>query len=146
MSARSIFSALAGIAVLLLLVAGCTSLAPAPVPPPPRDALTAFSLEGRFSLYNDAKSYSGRLDWTYRPTASELLLSSPFGQGLAEIVSDADGARLTGSDGRTHTAADAETLTQEVLGYPLPLTRLADWIRGRTPAGAGRIVGCAEKK
>lgn len=139
MSARSFLSALAGIAALLLLVSGCASLTTPPVPPPPRDTLAAFSLEGRFALNHETRSYSGRISWTYRPNASELLLSSPFGQGLAEIVTDADGARLTGSDGSIRTAPDAETLTREVLGYPLPLKQLADWVRGRTPPGSGRL-------
>lgn len=61
---------------------------------------------------------------------NELLLSSPFGQGMAEIVTSESGARLTGSDGRVYEASDAETLTRQVLGYPLPLARLADWVRG----------------
>jgi len=139
MSVRSFLSALAGVAVLLLLVSGCASLTPPSVPPPPRDALAAFSLEGRFALNHETRSYSGRISWTYRPNASELLLSSPFGQGLAEIVTDADGARLTGSDGRIRTAPDAETLTREVLGYALPLKQLADWVRGRTPPGGGHF-------
>lgn len=50
---------------------------------------------------------------------------------MAEIVSDANGARLTTSDGKVYAAVDAETLTRDVLGYPLPLAQLTDWVRGR---------------
>lgn len=93
--------------------------------------LDAFSLEGRFSLRNEDKSYSGRMSWRHDRDGDEVLLSSPLGQGIAEIVSDADGARLTANDGRVYSAADAEMLTREVLGYPLPLEQMSDWVRGR---------------
>ncbi len=98
---------------------------------PARATLDAFSLEGRFSLRNEDKSYSGRMSWRHDRGGDEVLLSSPLGQGIAEIVSDADGARLTANDGRVYSAADAETLTREVLGYPLPLEQMSDWVRGR---------------
>ena len=62
-----------------------------------------------------------------------MLLSSPFGQGLAEIVSDAGGARLATSDGSSYTAETADELLQSILAYPLPLSKLLDWLRGRNP-------------
>lgn len=129
-----------GLCLCLSMLSGCASLLSSSEPAePPREALTEFVLEGRFSLFHDGKNYSGRLDWTHRETGSELLLSSPFGQGLAEIVTDAGGARLTQSDGKTFVAPDVETLTQDVLGYPLPLGRMADWMRGQVPSGQGRL-------
>ena len=98
---------------------------------PARSTLDAFSLEGRFSLRNEDTSYSGRLSWRHDRGGDEVLLSSPLGQGIAEIVSGADGARLTANDGQIYSAADAETLTRDVLGYPLPLAQMSDWVRGR---------------
>ena len=98
---------------------------------PSRATLDAFLLEGRFSLRNEDKSYSGRLSWRHERGGDRVLLSSPLGQGMAEIVSDPEGAQLTASDGQVYSAADAETLTRDVLGYPLPLARMSDWVRGR---------------
>ena len=84
---------LAALGLVVSLVSGCASTAFAPSSAvPSREALDRFSLEGRFSLSQDSKNYSGRLRWTYRGVSSELLLSSPFGQGIAEIVTDARGA------------------------------------------------------
>ena len=118
-----------------LLVCGCAVLQTAPTPAPPaRTTLDAFSLEGRFSLRHENRNYSGRLSWRHRGELNTVLLSSPFGQGVAEISTDERGASLTTSDGKQETAVDAETLTQRVLGYPLPLTALTDWIRGRDDA------------
>lgn len=99
-----------------------------------RAALGDFSIEGRFSLRQDGKSYSGRLSWQHAGVNNDLVLSSPFGQGMAEIVTRAEGARLTTSNGQVHTAPDAELLTDQVLGYPLPLLQLTDWVRARVDA------------
>jgi outer membrane lipoprotein LolB len=38
---------------------------------------------------------------------------------------------LTTADRREYRAADAELLTERVLGFRLPLGGLADWVRGR---------------
>jgi outer membrane lipoprotein LolB len=115
---------------------------------PGRDALRSFALDGRFALRHEDKSYSGRLSWRHAEAkegsdrnedsdnSDEILLASPLGQGLAEIVSNAGGARLTTSDGRSYAGENAEVLTQRVLGYPLPLGKLADWVRGRRHRGA----------
>jgi outer membrane lipoprotein LolB len=119
-----------GLLLGVLLLGGCANLPSAPSTAPPRDALLAFTLEARFSLRHEDKSYSGRLSWRHAGMNNELLLSSPFGQGMAEIVTSASGARLTSSDGRVYEAEDAETLTRQVLGYPLPLDQLTDWVRG----------------
>ncbi len=120
----------------LSCLAGCASWFSVGVPLPERAALERFSLEGRFSLSYEGRSYSGRLSWRHVGARNEVLLSSPFGQGLAEIVTGEDLARLTTAEGQVHVAADAETLTRQVLGYALPLSRLTDWVRGRHGSGA----------
>lgn len=127
---------------LVLLAATLGIGACAALPPPnsvpvslQRDSLTSFSVAGRFSLRYEGKNYVGRLVWRHDTGRNELVLSSPLGQGMAEIVSDADGARLTSSDGSTRSAASTDELLQSVLGYPLPLNSLADWLRGHHPAG-----------
>ena len=106
--------------VALLGVTACSSAPPSAEPPLPvrRDALQAFSLAGRFSLRQEGHSYSGRLDWRHADDSDELLLSSPLGQAMAEIVSTPDGARLNSGDGKLQTAASAdELLRQGALNY-----------------------------
>lgn len=125
----------AGYVLLALLLTACAALPSAQGEQPSRDSLADFSLEGRFALRYEEKNYSGRLSWRHLGNHNELLLSSPFGQGLAEIVSEPQQARLTLSDGKIYEAADAEMLTRQVLGYPLPLAQLTDWVRGRTAGG-----------
>ena len=121
------------IVVSALSLAACAAL-PTSAPEPAvlsRYALDDFVIEGRFSLRQNEQNHSGRLRWKHAGGSDEVLLSSPFGQGVAEIVADARSASLTASDGKTYSAADTESLTEQVLGYRLPLSLLADWVRGR---------------
>ena len=131
------FSAMSGLllrvlcAMLVFALSGCAGLGERAELTPPREALGAFELEGRFALRHGEQQFSGRLSWRHVGGENVVLLSSPFGQGLAEIVTDPLGARLTTSDGKTYQSADGEGLTARVLGYPLPISKLADWLRGR---------------
>jgi outer membrane lipoprotein LolB len=50
---------------------------------------------------------------------------------MARIIRRGDEVTLTAQDGREFRAADAESLTDQVLGFRLPLIGLADWVRGR---------------
>lgn len=125
-----------------MLLAGCAAV-PQTIPQNgalTRAALEFFTLEARFSLRHEERSYSGLLSWRHAPGRDAMFLASPLGQGIAEIVSDAGGVRLTGSDGKVYAAADATTLTQGVLGFPLPLERLSAWVLGRNVADAGHLA------
>lgn len=135
--AAALCSTLLAGALLGTLLGGCAALPAAPAAAvTQRDTLDDFALEGRFSLRHEDKNYSGRLSWRHQGANNELLLASPFGQGIAQITTSAFGARLTTSDGQVYAAADSELLTRQVLGYPLPLAQLTDWVRGRRGAGA----------
>lgn len=131
-----------GLCVVALLGA-CAAVpsSPGSVAVAKRDALDDFSLEGRFSLRHEEQNYSGRLSWRHSGADNELLLASPFGQGLAQLTTSERGAQLTMSDGQVYAAADSEALTREVLGYPLPLARLTDWVRGRAATGELELDG-----
>ena len=99
-----------------------------------------FSLEARFSLRHEEKNFTGRLSWHHAGSRDDLLLASPFGQGLARIVGDANGVLLTAGDGKTYAAADVSTLTQQVLGFPLPLDKLLEWVRGRRSGSESDVL------
>ena len=75
---------------------------------------------------------------TATPT-DELVISTPLGQGVAEITRRDGVYTLVAADRQRYTAADPERLTEQALGYALPLDGLPDWVRGRRAAGrAGR--------
>lgn len=130
-----------------LLLAGCSTLPPADTPLPPRSALGAFTVEGRFALNSrepgqDAQQASGRLRWTQRSgERAEILLMTPLGHGVAEMELAPGASRLRTDDGREYRADDGERLLHEVTGQHLPLSRLADWLRGRGPVQESDVHG-----
>ena len=133
MKSINVRSVLRGVFLLsVVLLAGCaTGLTTSGSALPSRDELGTFALDGRFSLRQDDRNFSGRLSWKHTATGDEVLLASPFGQGVAQITVNPAEAVLTTSDGNAFSAENVEVLTDRVLGYRLPLSLLADWVRGR---------------
>lgn len=94
-----------------------------------------FELSGRIAVKYRDEAASGNIAWRHGARGDELLLTSPFGQGIARIVRSGSEVTLTTSEGQDFRAADAESLIGQVLGFRIPLAGLADWVRGR-PAAA----------
>jgi outer membrane lipoprotein LolB len=117
-------SGIAAALLLSLLIAGCAQLG---VP----SGQTLFELNGRIAARYGAESFSGTLAWRHAEGADEMLLSTPLGQGVARIVRQGESVILTTAEPREYRATDAEALTEQVLGFRVPLAGLADWVRGR---------------
>src|SRR3546814_10947988 len=67
----------------------------------------------------------------------ELDLANPLGSTLARVEVTPAGATLFRSDGTTQQARTADALVAQVLGSPIPVEGLRDWLRGRT--GSQRV-------
>jgi len=90
----------------------------------------SFNLLGRISIQNEHQRHSGRISWQHTNISDEILLFSPFGQVVAKILRDRDSARLITSKQEIFYASDIEDLTEEILGWRLPLNGLQYWIQG----------------
>jgi outer membrane lipoprotein LolB len=90
----------------------------------------AFELTGRLSARRGNNALSANFRWTHDAQRDELDLSSPLGQTIARLSSDASGVRLQTPDGKVETAGDWAALTTRALGWPLPVEGLASWIQG----------------
>ena len=121
-------------AITVLFLAACA------VPPkferPGEDVV--FELAGRIAVKYRDEAASGNIAWRHSAAGDEMLLTSPFGQGMGRIVRNGDRVTLTTSDGHDVTASDAESLTEQVLGFRIPLAGLADWVRGRPGPGPAK--------
>lgn len=111
------------------LIAACASTAP----PPPRAG--EFAVVGRVAVRYGDEAASGRVAWRHSATEDDLVLSSPLGQGIAEITRHEGVYTLMSANRERLTATDPERLTEQALGYALPLAGLPDWLRGRPQPG-----------
>jgi outer membrane lipoprotein LolB len=127
---------------LTVLLASCATV----VAPPDR------SYAGRFSatatLGEQRESVAGLFSLEVRGARQTLDLATPLGTTLARIDVEPGNARATGIQMQELRGPDAEALTEQLLGWRLPVGGIADWIEGRPAPGraarverdAGRIV------
>ena len=121
-----------------LLAAGCAGIATAPQVPADagviRNYQQAIDITGRMSVryqqYGREEAVHGSFEWQQRPGRTQLTLSSPLGQTIAQIAILPDGATLTQSGQPPLAAANADALTTQALGWPLPVSGLRDWLQG----------------
>ena len=108
------------------------------------DAQVEFELSGRIAVRFRDESSTGNFAWRHGVRNDEVMITSSLGQGVARIVRDGEAVTLTDAQGREHRAADAETLTEETLGFRLPLAGLADWVRARAGPGPSQVRNDAQ--
>lgn len=116
---------------VLLVIGACAQLETKA----PQDV--EFDLSGRLAARYGKEAFSGNIAWRHARSADELLITSSLGAGVARIVRDGDSVVLTTAEPREYKARDAEALTEEVLGFRMPLAGLADWVRGRPSDKSG---------
>jgi outer membrane lipoprotein LolB len=123
----------------ILLLSACAALKPSDRP---AQRAATFDLVGRVAVTFEGRNFSSGLRWQHAVVGDEVWLMTPTGQALAHIQADDEGATLTGADRQTYRAADVEALTRQALGWELPVTRLAWWVRGELVPGseAGEAV------
>ena len=96
-------------------------------------------LTGKLSVQVDAdegspdgqkRGGSGAFELIGGPAAGQLELSTPLGSLVARASWSRDEASLKTPDGE-RLYPDLDALTREMLGEPIPVTALFDWMQGR---------------
>jgi outer membrane lipoprotein LolB len=108
----------------------------------PFDDVRRFAIDGRLSARAADQAVAAHFTWTHDPPRDELAVATPLGQTLAELSgNDVEGrVELRLPDGRRDEARDWTTLTSRALGFPLPVSGLASWVRGIPRAGTPHTV------
>ena len=127
--------------VLISLLAACAQLprtmpGDAPVVRAVGSTSSGFQLTGRIALSRGQERHAVNIGWQHGTDSDEIFLTTPLGQGIAELRRDASGARLTTAEFREFNATDWETLAFQVFGFPLPLSALPRWLLAEVPADA----------
>jgi len=121
---------------LALAIAAAAALgACASLPEAGRPLPGGFELSGRVAVRHGKDAASGMIFWRHSDDSDELLITSPIGQGIARISRERDQFRLVTGDNREYRARDAESLTEQALGWRLPLAGLSDWVQARASPG-----------
>jgi outer membrane lipoprotein LolB len=131
---------------LPFFAAGCAGIGTAPQAPASagiiRNYQQAIDITGRMSVryqqYGRDEALHGSFEWQQRPGRTQLTLSSPLGQTIAQIAILPDGATLTQSGQPPLAAANADALTTQALGWPLPVSGLRDWLQGFVTDATGQ--------
>ena len=127
-----------------VFLAGCATAPEVRLPSQPAIEAAArvhsFQLSGRVGVKYDENGFFGNVRWQHDAQNDEILILSPLGQGVAQISQNDAGVTLITSNQQTYHAQDAETLTEEVLGWRLPLNGLRDWVLGRKTVGDAKVT------
>ncbi len=112
---------------VLALLTGCATHTTIKTLQRPAQPDAPFAFNGRVAIKHDGERSSANLRWTHGANEDEILLLAPLGQTVARIHRDPQGVTLDAS-GKHHVAQNAEALTQQVLGWELPLSGLRYWV------------------
>ena len=126
----------ASLALTALVLGGCASVAVQPSTAKWPAAQSAFDVSGRLSARHGSEALAANFQWRHAGERDELELVSPLGQTIAVLSGDGSTARLQAADGKVLTATSWTRLTQEGLGWTLPVDGLKYWIQGAPRAGA----------
>ena len=133
----------ARLSCVALLLSACSSLPPAPMQ---ADGATS-NYAGRFSLAVTSsepgveerrEAWSGRFWLAVRAQTLSLDLVSPLGATIARFETDPEEARLlvpANGGVRVEHGTDAQSLSERVLGWSLPIAGMPDWIAGHPASG-----------
>lgn len=101
-----------------------------------------WSLAGRIAVSNQGKGGSGRIEWRQAGPGFEVSLSAPVTRQSWRVTGDGTVARLEGLEGGVRSGSDARLLLLEATGWDIPVTALADWVRGLRAAelGPGTVI------
>jgi outer membrane lipoprotein LolB len=119
---------LAGLSALAL--AGCATV-PATAP----DRLYTGRFSAVASTGDKRETVSGRFSVEVRGDRQTIDLATPLGSTVARIEVGPDGARARGPGVEEVQGQDADALTEQLLGWRLPVSGMSDWIEGRPAPG-----------
>lgn len=127
-----------GAPLAALVLSACASL-PRPVDRPGGDTFT-----GRMAVRTDtgadagARSTTAAFELSGSPDAGSLDLASPLGTVLGRAQWSPGRVELITPQGRAEYPS-LDALTREVLGEPVPVEALFDWLKGRAWRGAPSV-------
>ena len=96
------------------------------------DRIQHFEVRGKISVRSPDDSVTGYLRWEQDHQQYDLFITGPLGQGSSRLYGDQSHASLTLPDQQESlTAASAEQLMAEQMGWYIPVQGIRYWIKGQ---------------
>ena len=133
------------IALFLLAITACSSQQKQPQPAEPAmpgaqpqsaAALLRWEAKGKLGVRAPRENGSANMIWQQANSNYRIHLSGPLGAGATLISGSPTGVSLQRGDEPAVFAADAGELTEQVMGWPLPVGEMFYWVRGLPAPGA----------
>ncbi|MBB5212791.1 lipoprotein insertase outer membrane protein LolB [Microbulbifer hydrolyticus] len=130
-------------ALLLLTVAACSSQKPQPeqasaptAQPQSAAALQRWEAIGKLGVRSPKENGSANLTWQQASGNYRIHLSGPLGAGATVISGSPGGVSLQRGSDPAVFASNPAQLTEQVMGWPLPVSEMFYWVRGLAAPGA----------
>ena len=111
-----------------LLLAACSHTGLSKQPPPWRAADNStdsgFHSRGRLAVKQEDKGSYANFEWQNGRHVQHIDVNTPLGNTVGVLCRDGEGVVAEGSDGRQYHAANAVELSQNLLGFAMPLDHL----------------------
>ena len=143
----------ASLALLVVLLAACA----APRLRPDAERMSAleqregillaqrdWALQGRMAISGPGDSGSGSLDWIQRGETFRFALSAPVSGKTWTLSGDLQHAQLTGLRTQAVSGTSAAEVLGRELGWKVPISELAYWVRGTRAPGKADVVFAAD--
>lgn len=99
-------------------------------------SLDGWQINGKIGIRAPKDSGSGTLFWLQRQDYYDIRLSGPLGRGAARLTGRPGKVSLEVANQGRYDASTPEALVEEQLGWKLPVSHLAWWVRGLPPRTA----------
>lgn len=100
-----------------------------------------FSASGRLGVQADGKGSYAQFDWLREQGVETIDVNTPLGNTVGRLCRDDVGVLAQNSNGELFQAATPEALSEQLLGYRLPLKHLLVWANGEWAAAEPHQVG-----
>ena len=88
----------------------------------------AWEYHAKIGLKTNSGNEQAKLIWKYAKQNNKLRLFGPLGMGTIKLNFDQFGAQLVDNKGNIHKGWNAEVLLNDIVGWPLPIDALAQWL------------------
>lgn len=89
-----------------------------------------FDATGRIGVKIQEKGSYANFDWTRTDGVETISINTPLGNTVGQLCRDAEGVLALDANNHLYQANNAANLSQQLLGYHLPVEHLSVWANG----------------